>query len=122
MVQRNAPYLPKEYNNTGIAERYWLNSNGVYLKIDNDAPLFIDQNNEHPDHLCIKVRRASPYDISQPTFDFVYHIGVGVNVRDAHMKAVQRFLGKPSGYPSEKLVNNPIWSTWAKYKVNSLVT
>lgn len=79
-------------------------------------PLFIDQNNEHPGFLCLEAKRVLPYDIYHSTFDFAYHIGIGINARDAHMQAVGRFLGKPTGYPAVEMVEQPVWSTWARYK------
>lgn len=116
MTHKHNSYVTKEDQNQAIAERYWLNSNGLFIHVDNDAPLFIDQNNEHPGFMCLQAKRALPYDIYHSTFDFTYHVGVGVNARDAHMAAVSRFLGKPSGYPDERMVQQPIWSTWARYK------
>lgn len=110
--------------NQAISERYWLNSNGIFFRVDNDGvPLFIDQNNEHPGFMCMQAKRALPYDTHHATFDFTYHVGIGLNARDAHMQAVSRFLGKPTGYPDEKMVQQPVWSTWARYKrfVNEIV-
>lgn len=118
MKHQHNSYLPKELINTAVAERYWLNSNGVFFRVNNDAPLFIDQNNAMTGHLCFEVKRASPYDINQRTFDFTYHVGIAADAREAHRRAIANFLGKPTGHPSEKMVAEPIWSTWAKYKVS----
>lgn len=120
MIHKGLEYLPKEYNNTGVAERYWLNSNGIFFKVNNDAPLFLDQNNDRIGFLCFRVKRASPYDINEFTFDFGYHVGIGKNAREVHMKAVTRFFGKPSGHPSQKLVERPFWSPIAVYTVNKM--
>lgn len=116
MTHKHNSYVSKEEMNHAVAERYWLNSNGIFVRVNNDVPLFIDQNNEQPGYMCLEARRALPYDVYHSTFDFTYHVGIGLNARDAHMQAVARFLGKPSGYPDEKMVREPIWSTWARYK------
>lgn len=116
MTHKHNSYVTKEEMNQAVAERYWLNSNGVFIHVDNDAPLFIDQNNEHPGFLCLQAKRALPYDIYHPTFDFRYHVGIGLEARAAHRQAVAKFLGKPTGHPDEKMVREPVWSTWARYK------
>ncbi|KAL1454224.1 hypothetical protein WDU94_010499 [Cyamophila willieti] len=45
------------------------------------------------------------------------------NPRTAHRKAVENYLGKPSGVPDVKMVQYPIWTTWALYKakINSSI-
>lgn len=115
ITHRHNGYVTKEDQNIAIAERYWLNSNGVFVRVDNDVPLFIDQNNEHPGFMCLQAKNALPYDTYRTTFDFVYHIGIGLNAREGHKQAVARFLGKPTGYPDQKMVEEPVWSTWARY-------
>jgi hypothetical protein len=64
----------------------------------------------------LQAKRALPYDIYHATFDFVYHIGIGLNARDTHMQAIGKFLKKPTSHPDEMMVRQPIWSTWARYK------
>lgn len=118
LTHKHNAYVTKEEFNQAIAERYWFNSQGIFFYVDLDAPLFIDQNNQHPDFMCLEAKRALPYDIYHTRFDFTYHIGIGLNARDVHMKAVEKFLGKPSGHPAVEMVRDPIWSTWARYKAD----
>lgn len=67
--------------------------------------------------MCFEVKKSLPYDIhTTPRFDFVYHVGIGRNAREVHLKAIVKFLGKPIGHPAEAMVREPIWSTWARYK------
>ena len=34
------------------------------------------------------------------------------------MYAVEHLLGKPNGVPDERMLVDPIWSTWAQFKTN----
>lgn len=109
-------YVTKELDNCGITERYWLNSRGSFIYVEPEVPLFLQQNVGGND-LCLIAKKTLPYDThTTGVFSFSYYIGVGVNARDAHLQAIDRFLKKPTGYPDELMTKYPIWSTWAKYK------
>ncbi|XP_029729604.2 myogenesis-regulating glycosidase-like [Aedes albopictus] len=109
-------YLSKQVDNCAVAERYWLNSRGSFVFVDDESPLFLDQNSRMPGYMCLEAKKSLPYDTYDETYSFVYQIGVGVDAREAHLGAVQNVLGKPTGHPAEEMVKYPIWSTWARYK------
>lgn len=107
-------YVTKQVDNCAIAERYWLNSQGVFFYVDHEAPLFLNQ--EATKSLCLTVEKKLPYYAhdTEP-ISFNYKIGVASDARKAHMKAIEKYLKKPVGYPDEQMVRHPIWSTWARF-------
>lgn len=112
----NYAYIPKELESAAIMERYWFSSNGFFILIDYDAPLFIDQNTEeHPNHICFTGKKALPYYVHDDVFNFNYRIGGSVNARETHINVINRILGKPKGLPDERLIRYPIWNTWVRY-------
>ncbi|XP_062553949.1 myogenesis-regulating glycosidase-like isoform X2 [Armigeres subalbatus] len=115
---QNYSYLSKQVDNCAVAERYWLNSLGSFIFVDDETPLFVDQNSREPGCLCLEAKKHLPYDTREETFSFVYQIGVGKDAKEAHLAAVETVLGKPGGHPAEEMVKYPIWSTWARYKRN----
>lgn len=108
--------LTKEADNCAVADRYWLNSLGSFVYVDEETPLFVDHNYGQPGYMCLEAKKSLPYDIYDSTYSFVYQIGVAKDAKEVHMAAVRHILGKPSGHPAESMVKYPIWSTWARYK------
>lgn len=108
-------YVTKEEDSCAIAERYWLNSRGLFLYVDEETPLFLSQTANNL--LCLYAEKYAPYYTQdRPNFTFNYKIGIAHDARQAHLKAVEHFLKKPSDYPDERMTTYPIWSTWAKYR------
>ncbi|XP_037042609.1 myogenesis-regulating glycosidase-like [Bradysia coprophila] len=107
-------YVTKAADNCAIAERYWLNSRGLFIYIDKETPLFLNQTPHST--LCLYGQKFSPYYTRNGnSFSFNYKIGIASDARQAHLKAVEYFLKKPSGYPDQKMTTYPIFSTWAQY-------
>lgn len=107
-------YVTKQEDNCAIAERYWLNSRGIFIYVDPDAKLFLNQ--IATKSLCLTVQKNLPYYThDNESISFNYKIGIAPDARKAHMIAIDKFLKKPTGYPDERMVRHPIWSTWARY-------
>ncbi|KAH0540789.1 myogenesis-regulating glycosidase [Cotesia glomerata] len=111
------PYIPSHPTNMGIAERYWLSSRGFSVRVFNYVPLFIDQNNIKDKYLCFIAENKAPYS-DNSSLILAYEIAWQNNSRLAHESVVTRHFGRPSGYPDVRMIQHPIWSTWARYKVN----
>lgn len=117
MYYDEEPYLSTHPANMAIAERYWLSSKGIYIYVNDESPLFLDQNNYRDNYLCLIAKNKAPYQ-HRNTIKLVYTFGVFPDSKIAHQHAVNNFLGKPSGLPDKRMIQHPIWSTWARYKTN----
>lgn len=102
-------YVPNAADQANVMERYWLNSNGGFVFMDKDIPLFISQN-DHDDRLCFMPRDKIPFNPIQLT------IGLSENAVDAHRLAVTHYLKRPIGKPKDtRMIRLPSWSTSLLY-------
>ncbi|XP_072377024.1 myogenesis-regulating glycosidase-like [Diabrotica undecimpunctata] len=115
VLNGNDPYVIKKSDNFAVAERYWLNSKGTFIFIDDKVPLFIDQNNNENGVLLLIAKCENPY-VNRQRNILTYDIVTKKNSKEAHLHAVNNYLGKPTGYPNENMIRKPVWTTWPKYK------
>ncbi|XP_046412029.1 myogenesis-regulating glycosidase-like [Neodiprion fabricii] len=109
-------YYTKEDDAVAIAEPYWLSSQGTYLYVNPATSMFIDQNYLNEGSLCIYAENVTPYRERNYT-SLEYWIGRYEDPRTAHEAAVEEFFAKPTDVPDERMIAQPVWSTWARYKI-----
>ncbi|XP_072375916.1 myogenesis-regulating glycosidase-like, partial [Diabrotica undecimpunctata] len=116
IISQSQPYISRKDDNHAVAERYWLNSLGIYIYLTEENPLFVSQNeDDSKDQVCFISKVQSPY-INRDQNILEYVIYYGNDPKKSHLHAVNTYLGKPNGYPNPKMIKEPIWTTWAKYK------
>ncbi len=99
-----------------VLERYWFSSAGVAFYVQEDVPLHVSNDKSK---FCLKADyEHSPFpnpDNHLPNLN--YTICVKDNVKDIHKYMSKQLWRKPVGIPDERILHEPIWSTWARYKV-----
>ncbi|CAI6367645.1 unnamed protein product [Macrosiphum euphorbiae] len=110
------PFVTRNVDSQAVVESYFFNSNGYYIHIDESVPLFLDINGPRPGKMCFTAKVVAPYRKVRNAM--LYRICKYKNARVAHERAIKDFLGMPSSIPDPYVIKYPIWSTWARYKVD----
>ncbi|KAL5014033.1 hypothetical protein ScPMuIL_008303 [Solemya velum] len=94
-------------------EYYWLSSNAVVVRVDNDAPLTVDWNSTSSGHMCFIANFTDrPYGNTGGSGRYLnYTICNGVNMLDTHRNISGEFSGKLENYPAKNMFAYPHWST-----------
>ncbi|XP_047121999.1 myogenesis-regulating glycosidase-like [Schistocerca piceifrons] len=116
-VYSNYSYVSKQQDNIGVAERYWLFSDGRYVYVPPYVPLFIEQNTiKSKDQLCFIAENRQPYLVNRTGVTLRYTDCHFDNAREAHENAIAEYFDKPLDIPDERMTTHPVWSTSARYK------
>lgn len=106
-----------ETANRGIQDPFWFTSDGMYIFVKPGSPLFVEINSkEKPGEFCMTSTVEPPYRERNGGFQHKYYLCERPDAKQAFLHAVENFLGKPTGHPDERMIKQPVWSTWAKYK------
>ncbi|XP_064614431.1 LOW QUALITY PROTEIN: myogenesis-regulating glycosidase-like [Liolophura sinensis] len=101
--------MPKDHKASGpVLERYWINSRGVGVCVDNEVPLHVSWDGTYG-QFRLKADGL-------PTLSLTIY--KASNVKEVHQTMSSICFSKPLGKPDERMIRSPIWSTWATYKVN----
>jgi len=99
-----------------VVESYFFNSDGFYLHINDSVALFVDINGPRPGKMCFAAKVVAPYRKVRNFMQF--RVCKFSDPRKAHENAIKDFLGSPTSIPDPYVVKYPIWSTWARYKID----
>jgi alpha-glucosidase (family GH31 glycosyl hydrolase) len=132
-----APLITWDNGPTGlgnIQEPLWITATGVALYVENATPTLLVGLNAPPSHIAPpswSLSAAAPANtrppaampggsgvlsISDRRTPLSYLLLVGGDPVSAHQRALT-VIGVPEGVPSESLLREPIWTTWAQYKM-----
>lgn len=98
-----------------MIESYFFNSDGFYIHISDSVALFVDINGPRPGKMCFTAKVVAPYRKVRNFMQF--RVCKFADPRQAHQNAIKDFLGSPMSIPDPYVVKYPIWSTWARYKI-----
>lgn len=110
----NYPFVSQEANSQAVLEPYWLLSSGTYIYVDQTVPLFVTFDKTKGTFQII-AKGEAPY-ASNNTPHLKYRVCMLENMLLAQKHAINKVLTKPDNEPDGRMVEFPIWSTWAKYK------
>jgi hypothetical protein len=98
-----------------IAEPYWVTSTGIAILVAGGYDFRSGFNDDGTGRLCLQ-GVATTRDARQ-TANLKYHVCRGENVLNVHRAVAAKFIQRPVATPDSLIIQKPIWSTWARYKV-----
>ncbi|XP_049813511.1 myogenesis-regulating glycosidase-like [Schistocerca nitens] len=109
-VYKHYAYVAEHKAHATIATRYWVFSDGRLVHVHTNVPLFIDQNsNQTSNKLCFSAENASPYPEDRSDNVLEYELCTYGDAKEAHLVGIQKYLGKPTAIPDERLGVQPFW-------------
>lgn len=95
-----------------VAEPYWITSTGIAILVVGGYDFRSGFNDDGNGRLCLQAVGA------KRNASLKYHVCRGENVLKVHQAVSDKFIPRPVGTPDPLIIRKPIWSTWARYKVD----
>lgn len=113
------PFLPMDFLQASpkivygpVLERFWISSNGIAIIVDDSTPLHVGFNENNTSRICLK---SDLRGYSGGIVNLTYKICVGKNIKTLHQYVMGKIFKMPRLTPDERMIKEPIWSTWAMY-------
>ncbi|XP_050686086.1 myogenesis-regulating glycosidase-like isoform X2 [Eriocheir sinensis] len=107
----------------GVSEAYWVSSQGVAVRVEEQTPLFLSvpdtDGDRTADELCLAARHDPPFAAALGSpLTLTYFLCSADDVKQVHEATFTKFFELPAGVPDSRMMRDPIWSTWVKYHVD----
>ncbi|KAH3888562.1 hypothetical protein DPMN_012600 [Dreissena polymorpha] len=115
--------VPLNQSVGNVIERHWLSSNGVGVFIPATSPLYFKHMTGESgsfSEMCFiaaSMRHMTGF-MKTVAPDLVLNVCKMVNILETHRHMSKEYFDLPIGQPDALMFKSPIWSTWAKFKVD----
>lgn len=108
-------FVSKSRNSEAVLEPVWYTLSGFSVIVNQSVPLFVNYTRSF---VNLTAQLTAPYIRAGNATHLAYRVCKYATMKTAFERAVNESLGKPTSAPDYRMVELPVWSTWAKYKSN----